>query len=141
MTGHTTTLATGLAVIDERACLEFIRSGTVGHLALTSGGLPVVVPILYHLVKSSVVFASDGGLTLSAARRGAVACVGIDGMRDDTNWAVLITGRLREVTPQQSIGRDGETLRPWGLSTAQHYVALDIEIVDGAASPSEADSR
>jgi hypothetical protein len=134
------TLATGLSGIDEPTCVELIQSETVGHLALTSAALPVVFPILYHVVDRSVVFASDSALTLSAARHHAVACVGIDGQRGASHWAVLLMGRLREVIPPLPIGRDGIALRPWGLASAQHYVALEIELIDGATSTSQPDT-
>ena len=65
-------------ILDGSECLRFLRSEHVGRLGLTSGALPVVVPIRYRLVGHSVVFATEAGAKLNSARRNAVACMEID---------------------------------------------------------------
>ncbi|MEO5840386.1 MAG: pyridoxamine 5'-phosphate oxidase family protein [Acidimicrobiales bacterium] len=127
----------GLSSLDERGCLALLESACLGHLGLTSGALPVVTPILYRLVGRSVVFATEDGAKLKSARRNAVACVEIAGTEAATgmDWTVLATGRLREITDPSSVPpHDGVSLRAWGLSTAEHLCALDIELLSGASS-------
>ena len=127
----------GFANLDEGVCLGHLECEHIGHLGLTSGALPVVTPIRYRLVGRSVVFATESGAKLTSARRNAVACLEIAGTDASTgvDWTVLATGRLREVADPSSITTDnGLSLRPWGLSTAEYMVALDIELLSGARS-------
>ena len=115
----------------------FLRSEHVGRLGLTSGALPVVVPIRYRLGGRSVVFATEAGLKLNSARCNAVACMQIDGSDPSTDkgWTVLATGRLREVAdPTVTSFNGGLPLLAWGLPTAEHFVALDIELLSGTTS-------
>ena len=128
---------TGFAHLDEGGCLALLESEGIGHLGLTSGALPVVTPIRYRLLGRSLVFATESGAKLTSARRNAVACLEIAGTEASTgmDWTVLATGRLREVTdPSFITAGNGAALRPWGLPTAEHVVALDIELLSGARS-------
>jgi len=128
----------GFANLDEGGCLALLGSVGIGHLGLTSGALPVVTPIRYQLVGRSVVFATETGAKLNSARHHAVACVEIAGTdaSTGTDWTVLATGRLREIDPSSVADGVGLSLRPWGLQTAEHVVALDIELLSGARSKS-----
>jgi hypothetical protein len=128
---------TGFANLDEGVCLGHLESEHIGHLGLTSGALPIVTPIRYQLLGRSLVFATEGGAKLHSARRHAVACLEIAGTDASTgmDWTVLATGRLREITDPSSLSSgDGLSLQPWGLPTAEHVVALDIELLSGARS-------
>jgi nitroimidazol reductase NimA-like FMN-containing flavoprotein (pyridoxamine 5'-phosphate oxidase superfamily) len=132
--------ATTFEDLDDQECLEFLGSEDVGHLGLTSGALPVVVPIRYRLVGESLLFATEAGAKLHSARRHAVACVEIDRSDPSTGtcWTVLATGRLREVPDAtETSSRDDILLRAWGLPTAEHLVALDIALLRGSASTSQ----
>jgi nitroimidazol reductase NimA-like FMN-containing flavoprotein (pyridoxamine 5'-phosphate oxidase superfamily) len=128
--------ATTFEVLDDRECLEFLGSESVGHLGLTAGALPLVVPIRYRLVGDSLIFATEEGAKLNSARRNAVACLEID--RSDpstgTSWTVLATGRLREVPDEADTTAGDDPLQAWGLPTAEHLVALDIALLSGSAS-------
>lgn len=134
---HKVVQTQGFSILDEPGCLALLKSEPIGHLGLTSGALPVVTPIRYRLVGRSVVFATEDGAKLNSARRNAVACVEIAGSDDatGTDWTVLATGRLREITDSSSVSSDGGvSLQPWGLATADHLCALDIELLSGARS-------
>ena len=127
----------GFVSLDEGRCLALLKSEGLGHLGLTSGALPVVTPIHYQLVGRSLVFVTESGAKLNSARHNAVACLEIEGTDASTDmaWTVLATGRLREVHHPSSItSHIGISLRPWGLPTAEHVVALDIELLSGARS-------
>jgi len=124
---RSTTPDNGFAQLDERECLGLLRAEHLGHLGLTSGALPVVVPVEYQLLDHSIIFATEAGSNLNGARKGAVACLEIDGTEPTTGagWTVLATGRLRELRdPTADLAEHVPRPRPWGLTTADHYVAL-----------------
>lgn len=130
----------GFANIDEGVCFGHLESSHIGHLGLTAGALPVVIPVRYRLEGRSLVFATEGGAKLRLARRNAVACLEIAGTDPSTgiDWTVLATGRLREITDPSSISSsDAISLRAWGLPPAEHMVALDIELLSGSKSQAE----
>jgi hypothetical protein len=127
----------GFVRLDEDACMALLESGGVGHLGFTSGALPVVAPVRYRLASRSLVFATERGPKLTSARRNSVACVEIAGTdaSTGTDWSVLATGRLREITDPSFITvGDGVSIRPWCLPTAEYVVALDIELLSGVRS-------
>ena len=129
--------AVGFAKLDDRECLGLLQSEHLGRLGLTAGALPVVVPVEYQLVDRSIIFATEAGTKLNGARKHAVACLEIDGTEPTTGagWTVLATGRLRELPDATSAVPDHAlALLPWGLPVAEHYVALEIELLGGSTS-------
>ena len=130
----------GFAPLDESGCLGLLGFEDVGRLGLSSGALPVVMPVRYRLIGRSAVFATEAGAKLTSARRGAVACLEIDG-RDPstgTTWTVLATGRLRVVADATVTSSAADLpLRAWGLPSAEHFLALDIALLSGSTSKAE----
>ena len=117
--------------------MGLLETEHLGHLGLTSGALPVVVPVEYQLVDRSIIIATEAGTKLNGARKGAVACLEIDGTEPTTGagWTVLATGRLRELRdPTADLPPHALPPRPWGLKTAEHYVALEIELLVGSVA-------
>src|SRR5439155_19809621 len=98
------------------------------------GALPVVLPINFVTVDRTIVFASDPGLKLEAARAGQVVCLEVDGhdVLDHSGWSVLATGRLAEITdPGRLAAARQLPLSPWAVSDPQHYVELSVELLSG----------
>jgi nitroimidazol reductase NimA-like FMN-containing flavoprotein (pyridoxamine 5'-phosphate oxidase superfamily) len=123
-----------LEILDEVECRQLLTREPVGRLALTAKALPVVLPINFVLVDETIVFATDEGLKLDAARQGTVACIEVDGLEKlrHGGWSVLATGRLREITnPERLAEAKLLPLSPWALARPQHYVELPIELLSG----------
>ena len=124
----------GLEILGEAECLQLLAREPVGRLALTSSVLPVVLPINFVLLDTTIVFASDQGLKLEAARQGNVACLEVDGFDRwrHGGWSVLATGRLKEITDPTRLAEAKQLpLSPWALSTPRHYVELPVELLSG----------
>jgi nitroimidazol reductase NimA-like FMN-containing flavoprotein (pyridoxamine 5'-phosphate oxidase superfamily) len=121
-------------ILDDDECLRLLADEPVGRIALTSAALPVVLPVNFVAVDHTIVFASDPGLKLQAARAGQVACLEIDGydVLDHSGWSVLATGRLSEITDAAKL-RTARSLplSPWALSAPEHFVELSIELLSG----------
>lgn len=114
--------------------MRLLAREPVGRIALTSAALPVVLPVNFTTIDDTIVFASDPGLKLEAARAGQVGCLEVDGydVIDHSGWSVLATGRLSEITdPDRLTMARRLPLSPWALSDPQHYVELSIELLSG----------
>jgi uncharacterized protein len=123
-----------LEILEEAECLQLLGREPVGRLALTASALPVVLPINFVLVDRTIVFATDEGMKLQAARQGTVACLEVDGFERwrHGGWSVLATGRLTEITNPERLAEAKQLpLSPWALSRPQHYVELSIELLSG----------
>jgi len=121
-------------ILDDEECLRLLAREPVGRVALTSAALPVVLPVNFVTMGNTIVFASDPGLKLQAARARQVACLEVDGYEvlDHSGWSVLATGRLSEITdPERLVAARQLPLSPWALSAPEHYVELSIELLSG----------
>jgi nitroimidazol reductase NimA-like FMN-containing flavoprotein (pyridoxamine 5'-phosphate oxidase superfamily) len=121
-------------MIDDAECVRLMCRTPVGRLGLTAGALPVVLPVNFVVDDGTVVFCTESGLKLDAARQHAVACLEVDGYNgfDHTGWSVLATGRLAEITDPERVARVRELpLRPWATHAARHYVELPVELLSG----------
>ena len=121
-------------ILDDEECLRLLGREPVGRIALTSAALPVVLPVNFVVVDRTIVFASDPGLKLEAARAGQVACLEVDGFEvfAKSGWSVLATGRLAEITDADRLTAAHRLpLSPWALSEPHHFVELSIELLSG----------
>lgn len=127
-------MVSNFEILDETECLRLLAGAPVGRIALTSAALPVVLPVNFVTVERTIVFASDPGLKLEAARAGQIACLEVDGYEvvDHTGWSVLATGRLAEITNRDRLdAAHNLPLSPWALSHPHHFVELSIELLSG----------
>jgi nitroimidazol reductase NimA-like FMN-containing flavoprotein (pyridoxamine 5'-phosphate oxidase superfamily) len=121
-------------VMTDEECLGRLDREPVGRLALTSGALPVVLPVNFTRQGHRIVFASAPGLKLDAAHRGTVVCLEVDGfdVLSHCGWSVLATGRMEEITdPDRLDAARRLPLSPWALAEPQHYVQVTIELLSG----------
>ncbi len=123
-----------LEVLDRAECLRLLEHEPVGRIGLTSAALPVVLPVNFALDGKRVVFATEPGTKLDAARAGDVACLEVDGYDavNHTGWSVLVTGKLREIDEPTAVAAVAALpFRPWAIRDPHHFVELSIELVSG----------
>ena len=121
-------------MLDEAQCLDLLRRQGVGRVGLAVDALPVILPVNYVLVDRSIVFASEPGMKLDAARSTKVACFEIDGHDawEHSGWSVLATGRLEEIADERAATMRSELpLTPWAFAAPEHYLELSIELLSG----------
>jgi uncharacterized protein len=117
----------------ERECLELLASRVLGRVALIVDGEARVFPVNYLLDGGEIVFRTDEGTKLDAARAGAMATFEVDHSDPmyHTGWSVMATGRLAAVTDPDGLRRvRGLPVRAWGR-TGQHWVRLPITSLSG----------
>ena len=121
-------------ILDDDECLQLLSRQPIGRIALTSGALPVVLPVNFVAMDHTIVFASEPGLKLHAARARQVACFEVDGhdVHDHSGWSVLATGQLSEIRdPDRLKAARRLPLSPWAISHPDHFVELPIELLSG----------
>jgi len=93
----------GLELLDKSQCLSLLASASIGRVATTVGGLPVIFPVNYKLVGGDVFFRTNEGTKLNAATRNAIVAFEVDECDDaaQTGWSVLVIGRAARVAPDE----------------------------------------
>jgi uncharacterized protein len=117
----------------ERECLGLLATQVVGRVAVVVDGRASVFPVNYVLDRGNIVFRTDEGTKLDAARAGGTVTFEVD--RSDplyhTGWSVMATGPLEEVTDPDDLGRvSGLPVRAWGRS-GHHWVRMPIASISG----------
>lgn len=127
---HVETLAHALTW-DE--CLDRLRIGTVGRVAVTHRALPAIVPVNYTLSGSRVLFRTEPGGMLARACAGTVVAFEVDDLEPDgrSGWSVLVVGTA-ELLEGSAAVRAAET----GLVAAvgggrDQFVAIAIGQLSG----------
>ena len=114
-------------------CLDRLRLGTVGRVAVTHRALPAIVPVNYVLSGSRVLFRTEPGGMLARACAGNVVAFEVDELDSSgrSGWSVLVIG-LAELLDGSAALRAAET----GLAAAvgdgrDQFVAITIGQLSG----------
>lgn len=125
----------GLAVLARAECLRLLASRTVGRVAVTSGGVPTILPVRYVLDDDAVVFRTGAGAKLYAIARGAALAFEVDDVDPATGagWSVVVTGAAREVTDRSERSRLAAVAPAPSLPTPDvtHVVLLPTDEMSG----------
>jgi uncharacterized protein len=121
-------------LLSETECRELLATRTFGRVGVTSGGLPVILPVRYLFETDAVTFRTGGGTKLRAAEQGDVLAFEVDAYDDETRrgWSVLVLGRASVLTTEHE--HDGiPTLDPTDPNggPTNHYVRLHCELITG----------
>lgn len=128
---------TGLEELDRDECLRRLRGCALGRLAVVVAGRPVVFPVNFTLDGNAVVFRTDEGTKLHAARNSYVAfeCDDID-RTYHTGWSVLVSGRAEEVREPADIARlDRLPLGPWCAGPMPIWLRVRFQTISGRQIP------
>jgi len=122
-----------LRELGERECIELLASQVVGRVVVVLAGRASVFPVNYVLDRGHIVFRTDEGTKLDAARAGATVTFQVD--QSDplyhTGWSVMATGPLETVTDPHDLGRvRGLPVRAWGR-TGNQWVRMPITSISG----------
>lgn len=122
-----------LGVLDETTCLRLLERERFGRIAFSSQGLPSIFPVNYVLEGEIAIFRTEPGEKLTAARKGAVACLEIDGHDGSglRGWSVMVTGRLRVASEMRVGSLSRLPAAPWAWSPTDHFIELSVELLSG----------
>lgn len=123
----------GMVPLDEDECLNRLRAARFGRVALSSGALPVILPIHYALLGRDPVFRTDHGTKLLAASAGQVLCLEIDDLDAEAHagWSVLVTGRAEVITEPDVLAEAQQLpLQPW-TGRGDAFVRIGCTLISG----------
>jgi nitroimidazol reductase NimA-like FMN-containing flavoprotein (pyridoxamine 5'-phosphate oxidase superfamily) len=117
----------------EHECLELLATQVIGRVGVVVAGRALVFPVNYVLDRGHIVFRTDEGTKLDAARAGATVTFEVD--QSDpiyhTGWSVMATGPLEAVTDPHDLRRvRGLPVRAWG-GTGTQWVRMPIASMSG----------
>ena len=124
----------GIEVLGEADCLDLLARTTIGRIGLSSGSLPVILPVNFVLDSGSIVVCTGPGLKLRAAVARDVACLEVDDHDPvgHLGWSVLVTGRLSEIAGQAAVrAAERLPLAPWRHISDVHFIRLSMDLISG----------
>jgi nitroimidazol reductase NimA-like FMN-containing flavoprotein (pyridoxamine 5'-phosphate oxidase superfamily) len=120
----------GLEVLGTEECLKLLSSATIGRIGITSGALPVILPINYRVDGDRILFRTSPGTKLDAATHNAVVAFEVDHVDPvyHSGWSVLVTGVAAGTEPDDD--RLWTTPR-WAPGPEERLVAISIDSISG----------
>lgn len=125
----------GFEVLDRSECFRLLSGAGVGRIAITSGSLPVVLPLSYAMDGDAIVVETGRGNNLESATAGAVVGFEVDNLHEHGHnaWTVMVTGVAQEVQDRAEI-EHLRSLLPAGPATYlgdERFVRISSELVTG----------
>ena len=108
-------------------CFGLLAAGNLGRVAVVDDRGPVVFPVSFVLDRHTVVFRTEPGTKLCAARQGSLVCLEADGTdaAGRTGWSVIVRGEITEVTDPAELDRlRALPLRAQAPGARGHFVRI-----------------
>ena len=124
----------GLETLSAEECRTLLASNFFGRVAVWSGQQPAVLPVLYGMLDSDIVFRTAPGEKLIAAALGQVVVFEIDDVDPvrHTGWSVNVVGSATEIVhPAELAKADTLGLQPWAGSARDRFVRVVADRVSG----------
>ncbi|HET9070807.1 MAG TPA: pyridoxamine 5'-phosphate oxidase family protein [Acidimicrobiales bacterium] len=125
----------GLEILPRDACLELLRSRTIGRVGLTRDALPTILPVNYRLVDEQIVYATGTGSKSLAALHEQVVAFEVDDADSARRegWSVVVVGIPRELDDgdRHATRAVAMGLRPWIGERAPYLFRLSTERLTG----------
>jgi len=122
-----------LDTLNERECRALLAAGGVGRFVFTAPRGPVAVPVNYRMMEGDIVFRTAEETSLTDVSDAEPVSFEVDRIDEamSEGWSVLVTGRVRSVSPAEL--RQLETLRiePWAGGERTVYLRLEPRDVTG----------
>ncbi len=133
-----------MAVIDGRPALEemsligcdrYLRSTTIGRVAVVVDGHPEIFPVNYAVDgRGDIFFRTDPGTKLSAVAKAPTIAFEIDGIDEERElgWSVLVVGPARWLgSEEQRSHARTLPLQPWAAGEKANVVRLSPTKITG----------
>lgn len=123
----------GLETLNERECRRLVAAGGVGRFVFTTQRGPVAVPVNYRMMEGDIVFRTAEGTSLTAVSDAEPVSFEVDRLDDamSEGWSVLVTGRVRRVSPDELRQLEALRVEPWAGGERTVYLRLEPREVTG----------
>jgi nitroimidazol reductase NimA-like FMN-containing flavoprotein (pyridoxamine 5'-phosphate oxidase superfamily) len=124
----------GLEVLDRDQCFRLLGSATLGRIGFTSGALPTVLPVNFHLDRERILVRTGRGSKLDAALQNAVVAFEVDDFDAiyHSGWSVAVTGVATEISdPAELDAARQEPVARWAPAGDEAVLAISTEFVSG----------
>jgi nitroimidazol reductase NimA-like FMN-containing flavoprotein (pyridoxamine 5'-phosphate oxidase superfamily) len=112
-------------------CFGLLAGASLGRVAVVDDRGPVVFPVSFVLDRHTVVFRTEPGTKLHAARLGSLVCFEADAA-GRAGWSVIVRGEITEVTdPAELVRLRALPLRVQAPGTRDHYVRILPAVLTG----------
>ena len=128
----------GLEVLERDECLRLLEMAVIGRVALSSGALPVILPVNFLLDGERILLRTGKGTKLDHALAGAVVAFEVDDINRwrHRGWSVAVTGVATVVDDPDDLARiECLPLAHWAPGTGEHVLALSVEMISGRRLP------
>lgn len=124
----------GLEVLERAECLRLLSQQTLGRIAFTSGALPYVLPINFHLSDERILVRTRRGGRLDDALHDTVVAFEVDDVDQaaHTGWSIAVTGVATEVTDAGDVARaERQPAARWPAPGLDSLIAISTEMLSG----------
>ncbi|MGX1161225.1 nitroimidazol reductase NimA-like FMN-containing flavoprotein (pyridoxamine 5'-phosphate oxidase superfamily) [Arthrobacter sp. SLBN-100] len=121
-------------VLSTHDCWKYLRSASVGRIAVTTGGEPEIFPVNYVPDYGTVVFRTGRGTKLDAVLGGSPVALEADGLNTygTIAWSVVVKGTAAVVDTEADFQEAADAgLSPWEAGSKDHLVRVTPTEVSG----------
>jgi nitroimidazol reductase NimA-like FMN-containing flavoprotein (pyridoxamine 5'-phosphate oxidase superfamily) len=124
----------GLEVLERDECLRLLASATIGRIGFTSGALPTVLPVNFHLDGERILVRTGRGSKLDAAVHNAVVAFEVDDFDSiyHSGWSVAVIGVATEVSDPIEVDEAYRMpIARWATMGDEAVLAISSALVSG----------
>jgi nitroimidazol reductase NimA-like FMN-containing flavoprotein (pyridoxamine 5'-phosphate oxidase superfamily) len=126
---------TGLEVMPLVGCDRYLRTETIGRVAVMVDGHPEIFPVNYAVdERGDIFFRTDQGSKLHGVASAPMIAFEIDGIDEENElgWSVLVVGQARWLaSPADMAHARTLPLQPWAAGEKANVVRLSPTKVSG----------
>lgn len=124
----------GMEILDDSQCWEYLESQELGRLAVSVGAHPDIFPLNYIVHDQRLLFRTAEGSKLASIAVNEAVAFEVDGYEADTNtvWSVVLQGHSRIVdNDDEAAVLEDLPLVPWNLSEKGNFVEISVSFMTG----------
>lgn len=121
-------------VLNVHDCWKYLRSASVGRVALVRDGEPEIFPVNYVPENGTVIFRTGSGTKLDAVLGGGSIALEADGLNTygTIAWSVIVKGTAAVVDSPEDFQEAADAgLSPWESGIKDHLVRVTPAEVSG----------
>jgi transcriptional regulator with XRE-family HTH domain len=122
-----------LETLSDEECTRLLGEGGVGRFVFNTDRGPEAVPVNYRLLDGDVVFRVAADTSLAAVADMELVSFEVDHVDEamSSGWSVLVTGRVRRVSPDEFRRLEDLDIEPWAGGRRSVYLRIDLRDVSG----------